>query len=193
MSPSALTNAAPPTSPQQQTTSSPAKPHPQSPIPAWVQPDLSRLLRVEHHPGAFTSRSVSLVSLPAGAIFARITTATPAAPAYSTVQIGRDAHVELNSDLLYVNHSCRPSLEFDMEKWEVRVSRHLEGGLKEGDELTFFYPSTEWAMAQKFACQCGEEGCLGRIGGAGEMEGEGLRGFWLNGHVVRMLEEEGRW
>lgn len=29
---------------------------------------------------------------------------------YATVQIGHDEHVNLNSDLLYINHSCEPSL-----------------------------------------------------------------------------------
>lgn len=40
-----------------------------------------------------------------------------------------------------------------MQRWEVRVSEDGEG-LKEGDELTFFYPSTEWSMAQPFDCLC---------------------------------------
>jgi len=31
-------------------------------------------------------------------------------PTYATVQMGRDEHLDLNSDLLYINHSCEPSL-----------------------------------------------------------------------------------
>ncbi|PVI02840.1 hypothetical protein DM02DRAFT_279777 [Periconia macrospinosa] len=192
MSPSAVTSVAPQAN-QQDATSLSSKSQSHFTIPAWVQPDLTRLLRVEHNPGAYTSRSISLVSLPPGAVFARITTATPSTPAYSTVQIGRDSHVELNSDLLYVNHSCRPSLEYDMEKWEVRVSRKLEEGLKAGDELTFFYPSTEWEITQKFECNCGEKECLGKIGGAKEMDLDILKRYWLNEHTVRMLKEEGKW
>ncbi|KAG9380327.1 hypothetical protein A1F94_009222 [Pyrenophora tritici-repentis] len=102
-----------------------------SKIPAWVKPDLTRLLRVEHAPGSFTSRSVSLVSLPPGALFARITNPTPATVAYSSVQASRDLHIELNSDLVYINHSCAPSLVFDMARWEIRVSdkgARVEGG-----------------------------------------------------------------
>ena len=30
--------------------------------------------------------------------------------------------------------------------------------ISEGDELTFFYPSTEWAMAEPFECGCGAAG-----------------------------------
>jgi hypothetical protein len=159
-----------------------------SSVPAWVQPDLPRLLRVEKNPGSFASRSISLVSLPAGSIFARITSPTPAVVAYSSVQASRDLHIELNSDLVYINHSCKPSLVFDMERWEVRV----DGGrdLKEGDELTFFYPSTEWSMAQPFECGCKEEGCKGEIKGAKDMEENVLRQYWLNKHIEEMLEEK---
>jgi hypothetical protein len=42
-------------------------------------------------------------------------------------------------------------------------------GLKAGQELTFFYPSTEWDMDQGFDCFCGSENCLGYIGGAKNM------------------------
>ncbi|KAB2110738.1 hypothetical protein AG0111_0g1300 [Alternaria gaisen] len=159
-----------------------------SQIPAWVKPDLSRLLRVEHNPGAFTSRSVSLVNLPPGAVFARITNPTPATVAYSSVQASRDLHIELNCDLVYINHSCKPSLVFDMQRWEVRVSEDGEG-LKEGDELTFFYPSTEWSMAQPFNCLCKTGECAGEIKGAKDMSREVLGRYWLNKHIDEMLAE----
>ncbi|EMD64250.1 hypothetical protein COCSADRAFT_36825 [Bipolaris sorokiniana ND90Pr] len=190
MSPSAVppTPSATPTIAAQTPTKHVTVPSASHQIPAWVQPDLTRLLRVEHHPGSFTSRSVSLVTLPPGALFARITNPTPASAAYSSVQASRDLHIELNCDLLYVNHSCKPSLVFDMQKWEVRVSERGEG-LKEGDELTFFYPSTEWSMAQPFECLCKEEACKGVIKGARDMNEGALREYWLNAHVEEMLEE----
>jgi hypothetical protein len=158
-----------------------------STVPAWVQPDLTRLLRVEKNPGSFASRSISLVSLPAGSIFARISSPTPAVVAYSSVQASRDLHIELNCDLVYINHSCKPSLVFDMERWEVRVA---EKDLEEGDELTFFYPSTEWSMAQPFECGCKEEGCRGEIKGAKDMDEGVLKQYWLNKHIEEMLEEK---
>jgi len=158
-------------------------------VPAWVKPDLNRLLRVEHLEGDFAARSISLVDLPAGAIFARITTATPATCAYSSVQASRDLHIELNSDLVYTNHSCRPNLIFDMQKWEVRVNPALKAGLKAGDELTFFYPSTEWHMSQPFDCRCQEKQCLGRITGAKDMPNEVLSQYWLNPHIEELLKQ----
>ncbi|KAH7397473.1 hypothetical protein BKA66DRAFT_408689 [Pyrenochaeta sp. MPI-SDFR-AT-0127] len=202
MSPAAITSPSPP---QAQTN---GKPHPlksstkaiitpsstsstsSSQIPAWVQPDLTRLLKVEHKPGSFASRSVSLVSLPASAVFARITNPTPATVAYSSVQASKDLHIELNCDLVYINHSCKPTLVFDMQRWEVRVNPDLEGGLREGDELTFFYPSTEWHMAQPFDCLCGAEECRGRISGAKDTSLDVLDEYWLNPHIEELLHEK---
>jgi hypothetical protein len=38
--------------------------------------------------------------------------------------------------------------------------------IQPGDELMFFYPSSEWAMTQAFDCFCGTAKCLHRIQGA---------------------------
>lgn len=158
-------------------------------VPAWVKPDLTRLLRVEHLEGDFAARSVSLVDLPAGATFARISNPTPAKCAYTSVQASRDLHIELNCDLVYINHSCRPTLIFDMPKWEVRVNPDLKEGLKAGDELTFFYPSTEFHMAQPFKCRCQEASCRGTIAGAKDMSLDVLQEYWLAPHIRELLSE----
>jgi hypothetical protein len=148
--------------------------------------DLSTRLRVERgDPSTFSSRAVSLIDLPSGALFARITTATPSKKAYSSVQVSENSHIELNSELVYINHSCKPNLVFDMAKFEVRVHDGRE--LKKGDGLTFFYPSSEWEMAQPFECGCGEKECLGTIRGAGEIDDGLLRRFWLNKHIEKLL------
>ena len=34
------------------------------------------------------------------------------------------------------------------------------------EEMTFFYPSTEWEMIQPFSCYCGGSSCLRQIRGA---------------------------
>jgi hypothetical protein len=62
-------------------------------------------------------------------------------------------------------------------------------GLRPGDELTFFYPSTEWRMAQAFDCFCGTPSCRGRISGAESMDPKALEGVWLNGFMREMLGE----
>lgn len=76
-------------------------------LPAWVNPDLDRLMVVKSAGGSFRSWAESLVDLPAGALFARITGVTATTPpSYSTTQAGRDLHLELNSNIHFVNHSC---------------------------------------------------------------------------------------
>lgn len=145
------------------------------------------LLRVVRSPKAFASGAISEVSLPAGAVFAKITTATPGKKAYTSVQTGRDSHIELNSDLVFCNHSCEPSLNFDMARMEVRVVD--DRPLKVGDALTFFYPSSEWEMDQAFECTCGAQGCKRVIEGAKGMSREVLQGYWLNAHIEELLKE----
>ena len=50
--------------------------------------------------------------------------------------------------------------------FEIRVKR--DRPLKKGDMLSFFYPSTDWTLAQPFDCWCGAaEKCCGRIEGPG--------------------------
>jgi hypothetical protein len=158
------------------------------PEPGEDVPDLASRLHVERSEKAFGSRAVSLIDLPAGALFARIMTATPAAKAYSSVQISENAHIELNSELVYCNHSCSPSLVFDMSKFEIRVAPGKD--LKKGDVLTFWYPSSEWEMAQPFDCSCGTDKCKGRISGAKDIDETVLREYWLNEHIERMLAAE---
>ena len=196
MSPSAVSTTPDPTPTNSSKSSTQTSTNPTTPngnthneIPAWVNPDLSRLMRVEKRPGAFASASYSLVSLPAGAVFARITTPTPATVAYSSVQASATLHIELNCDLVYINHSCAPTLIFDMKRWEVRVNPDLEGGLREGDELTFFYPSTEWSMAQPFECLCKSSECKRTIKGARDMRVVDLDDYWLSEHVKELLHE----
>ncbi|KAI0914512.1 hypothetical protein F4823DRAFT_572141 [Ustulina deusta] len=159
-------------------------------LPAWVNPDLDRLMVVKEAEGDFQSWAESLVDLPAGALFARITGVTTVRqPSWSSVQAGRNLHLELNSTLVYINHSCVPTLEWDMERMEIRVSRNRDLG--KGDLLSFFYPSTEFCMAQSFDCWCGagKGVCLGRISGAAGLDAEGLGAYWINGYIREMLEE----
>src|ERR1035437_9845304 len=78
--------------------------------------------------------------------------------------------------LRYVNPSCAPSVQFDLEGGVLRAIRDIEPG----DELHYFYPSTEWAMADTFDCQCGAVDCLGRIGGASELPVEALQPHLLS-------------
>lgn len=88
--------------------SAPLKPH-------WHQPSHPEIQQVV--PGAdggdFSSKSLSKVRVAPFGVFADMTfppCTLVGASTYATVQISRDRHILLNSDLLYLNHSCEPSL-----------------------------------------------------------------------------------
>lgn len=84
----------------------PIKPH-------WVRPSHPDVQEVVINEAEFTTKSYSKVALAPFAQFAKFEfpPCTPASePTYATVQMGRDTHLNLNSDLLYINHSCEPSL-----------------------------------------------------------------------------------
>ncbi|KAI1136572.1 hypothetical protein F5Y05DRAFT_405155 [Hypoxylon sp. FL0543] len=158
--------------------------------PHWDQPshpDIQDVIINEHE---FTSKSLSRISLPPFGLYAKMDSPPctfASAPTYATVQCGRDKHLNLNSDLLYINHSCEPSLIFDTANLNIIAGPN---GLRAGEELTFFYPSTEWEMAQPFDCQCGKPTCRGRISGAKDMTKAQLEGVWLNGHILELLKEK---
>lgn len=157
-------------------------------VPLWVAPDIPSLLQVNRGEVPFGSSASSKISLPVGALFARITSATYTPhQTYSSIQIGRDVNLELNSDLVFINHGCNPSLEFDMARFEIRVVK--DRPLHEGDELSFFYPSTEWRMAQPFDCRCdAPKGiCLKSIEGAENLSDAVLGRYWLNKHIEELL------
>ncbi|PYI14694.1 hypothetical protein BO99DRAFT_14343 [Aspergillus violaceofuscus CBS 115571] len=160
----------------------------QPPAPPPTHPTL---IHVHRSPIPFASGAYSLVSLPAGSLFCKITGTTPAQKAYTSVQTGRDAHIELNSDLVYCNHSCAPTVDFDMHRMEVRVVADRD--LQAGDPLTFFYPQSEWEMDQPFQCTCGAGArCRGVIDGAKKMEAGVLREYWLNPHIEEMVSARER-
>lgn len=149
---------------------------------------LSSLVTYNSHPAGISI--TSKVALPAGSLFAPITTATPTdTKRWSSVQTGRATHIELNSALLYMNHSCGPSLEVDTGKMEIRVARDRE--LRVGDDLTFFYPSSEWEFSRPFECLCGagEGVCVGTVQGAKVFEKERLERWFVNEHIWELVRE----
>lgn len=147
---------------------------------------LHELVRVVHGNGDFSSKLVTLVDVQPGAVLTKIEGTRPASErAYTSVQVSEDSDIELESNLVYCNHACSPSVVFDMEKAEVRAVEHKP--LKKGEDVTFFYPSTEWDMQQPFQCQCGGKNCLGLVSGAKDLGDGILERYWLNPHIRRLL------
>ena len=107
-------------------------------------------------------------------------------PNYLTVQVDVDKHILLSPEhLQYINHSCDPNVFFDTHTMKIVALKPIA----EGDEMTFFYPSTEWHMAQPFTCFCGSSKCLREISGAAHIPVEILRTYKLTRFIQQQLHE----
>jgi hypothetical protein len=105
-------------------------------------------------------------------------------PNQFTVQIGVDKHVEVK-ELASMNHSCAPSTILDTTRMLVVAARDLSPG----DELTFFYPSTEWEMSSPFICLCGAPNCIHVVAGARFLPLSTLENHFLNKHIRQLMIE----
>ncbi len=106
---------------------------------------------------------------------------------YLTVQIEKDTHITLVPEFLqYINHSCAPNVFFDTTTMQLICLRPLQ----HGDEMTFFYPSTEWEMAQPFVCNCGDDLCLQLINGASQLSEETLSRYRLTDFINTQLNHK---
>jgi hypothetical protein len=151
------------------------------------------LFKVKFAPGSYASSLFAIKAFKRDEILCFLDHATLAPTRiWSTVQWGprQEDNIELNSDLVYLNHSCEPNVAFDLTsldkgKWHARALRDIEPG----EPMTFFYPSTEWDMEQSFDCQCGAPTCLGYVSGARYLSFVTLngRGF-INPHIWDLLE-----
>jgi len=83
--------------------------------PHWSQPSHAEIQKVifSQNKDEFTSKSVSVIDVSPFGLYANLDfpPCTKAKlPTYATVQMGKEAHLNLNSDLVYINHSCEPSV-----------------------------------------------------------------------------------
>lgn len=101
-----------------------------------------------------------------------------------SIQIAFDAHAEpLPEFLRYLNHSCDPNLFVDVHAQRVVALRPIALG----EELTFFYPSTEWHMQDPFPCSCGAADCLQEIRGAALLPAGVLQRYRLSPVIVDLI------
>jgi hypothetical protein len=91
-------------------------------------------------------------------------------PTRNSVQVGADEHIDLPEGLSmeqilddhpwrFLNHSCDPNAMF-RGRTLVAIRE-----IRAWDEITFHYNSTEYEIAEPFACQCGSLFCVGEIRG----------------------------
>ncbi|WP_437514120.1 SET domain-containing protein-lysine N-methyltransferase [Sorangium sp. So ce1099] len=107
-------------------------------------------------------------------------------PSRMTLQLSQHQHIELTPAFLaFTNHSCDPNACFDVERRALVALRPIAPG----DEVTFFYPSTEWTMASSFECHCGSARCLGQIAGASQLPPGALSDYSVAPHIARQLAQ----
>lgn len=126
----------------------------------------------------------SLQSFHSGDLIAGFSAGTIAAePTYLTVQVNVEKHITLQPEFLqYINHSCAPNVFFDTTTMEVVALKEI----MKGEEMTFFYPSTEWEMIQPFTCYCGSPACLGEIKGAAFLS----RNVWKQYRLTDFIQQQ---
>ena len=112
----------------------------------------------------------SLRSYKPGDVISGLSAGTISAePTYLTIQVGTRKHITMDPEFLqYINHSCDPNVFFDTTAMLVIALKEI----KPEEEMTFFYPSSEWKMTQTFHCYCGCGHCLGEIKGAAYLSKE---------------------
>ena len=109
------------------------------------------------------------------------------APSPLTVQVGINEHIYLQPGVLqYINHSCSPNVFFDLASFKAIALRTIN----KGDELFYFYPSTEWEMAQPFQCLCGSANCLGRIAGASGLPKDVIQNYRFSDFIQQQLNNK---
>ena len=107
-------------------------------------------------------------------------------PSHFSVQIDINKHIHFSPDYLkYINHSCNPNSFVDIHKNQIIAIK----AIAENEEITFFYPSTEWQMKQPFNCFCGETHCLGLIQGAAYLSPLQLQPYQLNRHILVLSKQ----
>lgn len=129
----------------------------------------------------------SLRSIPAGSIVHSFDAREYVKhPTYLSVQVGEDEHIHLLPEFLqYINHSCEPNTFFDINEKAVIAIRDIS----ENEDITFFYPSTEWSMVRPFECFCGAPSCLGTIQGALFLDKDLADRYRFADHIRRKLDQ----
>jgi hypothetical protein len=82
----------------------------------------------------------------------------------------------------FMNHSCRPTAVVETRQLAVRAWSEI----KAGQEVSFFYPSSEWQMVRPFKCFCGAPGCIRYVAGARFLSLDLLGRYFINPHVRKL-------
>jgi uncharacterized membrane protein YeiB len=84
-------------------------------------------------------------------------------PTRFTIQVGPHEHLTPTSERVspwkYLNHGCDPNVSIDGQRRVIVARRAIAAG----DQLRFDYNTTEWELAESFACSCGAPECVGVV------------------------------
>lgn len=146
------------------------------------------MLQVDHG-GECGARLITTEPYTAGQVIARLENSRGTQrPTYRSIQIGPETHIEDLGVLCYLNHSCAPNTIVNTDDLTLSAAQDIAAG----EELTFFYPSTEWEMARPFACVCGATSCLGTVSGARHVSAETLSRYFVNRHICNVAAPRSR-
>ncbi|KAJ5493480.1 hypothetical protein N7539_002226 [Penicillium diatomitis] len=175
---------------------------PAAPAFPLEQNELQDLMEYKRTPEGQLS-TVSRVNAPRGShlCYVRTQISVPEST-WSSFQTSKSSHAEFNSALVYMNHSCAPTVELEVFAPDSRgeypngVSGELrvvqDRDLRVGDELTWFYPSTEFISPRPFECLCGagKELCIGTQRGSNFLSEEVLSRYFINNHVRELRAQK---
>lgn len=98
---------------------------------------------------------------------------------YQSIQVGKNLHFLQDEFFSSMNHSCDPTTIIDTKNYVVIANRDIYPG----EEINFFYPSTEWKMVQPFHCKCGSENCIRYVEGAYQLPIRYMKLYFINEHI----------
>ena len=146
-----------------------------------------QLLHVVHDADLKGKRVITTVAIRKGELVAQISGHREVlTPSRFTVQASVHRHIDGLAQLTFMNHSCAPNVFLNTSDLTVTALRDLVAG----EELSFFYPSTEWRMAEPFACLCGAADCVSYIAGAEVMPEHVLARYDINEHIRELRRQQ---
>jgi hypothetical protein len=142
------------------------------------------MLIVESANNAYGARLLTQVALTKGQVIHQLTDYqhTPT-PSYQSIQIDAHCHIEQLGIFAYLNHACQPNTIIDTTTLTLYAARTIAVG----EELTFFYPSTEWEMQRPFICLCGAPQCVRLVAGAKYLSVDILGRYFINRHIRELI------
>ena len=149
--------------------------------------DQRAILKVIKSRSAVGARLVAARPISAGEAFFQVRRARLVArPTYQTVQVSPVRHALSLGALTYINHSCHPNVLIDTKELVCWATRDIA----RGEELSYFYPSTEWVMARPFLCLCDSPNCIRIVAGARQLSTDVLSRYFINEHIRELIDRE---